>query len=40
VFLRNNDPSTVTGALYVVNTDGSSLRRITASNFADSSSGC
>ena len=35
VFLRNNDPSTETGALFVVNTDGSGLRRITARNFAE-----
>ena len=35
VFLRNNDPSTETGALFVVNTNGSGLRRITAWNFAE-----
>jgi hypothetical protein len=32
--LRSNDPNNGAGALFVVNTDGSSLRRITAWNFA------
>lgn len=35
VFLRNNDPGTETGALFVVNADGGGLRRITAPDFAD-----
>ena len=35
VFLRNNDPGTETGALFVVNADGSGLRRITAPDFAE-----
>jgi Tol biopolymer transport system component len=33
-FLRSNDPNSGTGALFVVNTDGSGLRRITAWNSA------
>jgi Tol biopolymer transport system component len=35
VFLRNTDPNSETGALFVVGTDGSGLRRITAPDFAD-----
>jgi TolB protein len=39
VFLRNNDPlqdpNSETGALFVVNTDGTGLHRITAWNFAE-----
>lgn len=35
VFLRNNDPNSEAGALFVVNTNGSGLRRITAWNFAE-----
>jgi Tol biopolymer transport system component len=37
VFLRDNDPNTETGALFVVNTNGSGLRRITAPDFAEDS---
>jgi Tol biopolymer transport system component len=37
VFLRNTNPNSETGALFVVNTDGTGLRRITAWNFADDS---
>jgi hypothetical protein len=35
ISLRNNDPSTDAGALFVVNTNGSGLRRITAPDFAE-----
>ena len=37
VFLRDNNANTDTGALFVVNTDGSGLRRITDQNFAEDS---
>lgn len=37
VFLRDNNASTETGALFVVNTDGSGLRKITDLSFAEDS---
>jgi Tol biopolymer transport system component len=37
VFLRITDPDSETGTLFVVNTDGSGLRRITAPGFAEDS---